>query len=617
MNRPPRGIQEFIHFIEEGRGAVLLRWFLVLISLGVAGAIYQVTEARNFASPEAMDAAQLGRNLAEGRGYTTSFIRPVSLHLLQEKVRAAGGDPRTILEAVHPDLENPPLYPLLLAGLMKVLPAEQRLALPESEFSRRPTAEVAISALNLLLFALATLLVYSLAKTLFDAPIAGLAALLFLGTELLWRFANSGLSTLLLMVLVLAFARAWVALDRTGEQAATASTRRRVGLALLVGGLLGLIGLTRYSAGWLVVPTLVVLGATGARPRWPVVLAVAAAFTLVMAPWVARNVHVSGLPFGTATFAPLTKTDSFPGDRLDRSQNPVFRTMDRMEPIRKILANTVHIMEDELPLVAGNWVVAFFLFSLFVTFKSANLGRLRWLLFALLAMLLVVQASIRSTMTELAPVVNGENLLVLLAPLLIIFSAAMLQLALDQIAWPVLILRRLATGALVLFFSAPLLLSLLPPTKIAAQEPFYRPSIVRMLADYSPPGALLMSDIPWAMAWYGPRDCVWASLRVVDEPDANLANRREDFFMFTEGRRRVQAVYISPLWANQPMHGKFFGDPDFMWGRYYLDAWLRQRVPTGFPLKFILGGGFLENGHFFLAEGEWWGVRKPPPAPAK
>jgi hypothetical protein len=611
MKQPPRGIQQVIHFIEEGRGAALLRGFLVVLSLALATVIYQMTETRNFVAPEAMDSAQLGRNLAEGKGYTTSFIRPLSLHLLRDKIRGAGGDPRTLLEFAHPDLENPPLYPMLLAGLMKVLPAEQRFALAADEFTRRPAAEVAISVLNLGLFALATLLVFSLAKNLFDAAVGWLSALLFLGTELLWRFANSGLSTLLLMVLVLAFARAWIALDQTSAADSTASGRRRVGLALLVGGLLGLIGLTRYSAAWLVVPTLVVLALTGARARLPVLLSVAAAFALVLGPWVARNVQVSGLPFGTATYAWLTTTESFPRDRLERSQNPVFRTMDRMEPIRKTLGNCVQMMEEELPRIGGNWVVAFFLFSLFVSFKTANLGRLRWLLFGMVATLLVVQASIRSSMAELSPVVNGENLLVLMAPLLFIFAAAMLQLALDQVDWPVPLLRRLVTGALILFFSGPLLLSLLPPRKFTAQEPYYRPGIIRTLADYSPPGTLMMSDVPWAMAWYGPRDCVWNSLRVMDEADANLANRREDFFMFTEGRRRVRAVYISPLWANQPMQSRFFGDPDFAWGRYYLDVLLRERVPTGFPLKYILGGGFLSNGHFFLAEEEWWGSRRP------
>lgn len=609
MKSPPKGIQEFIHFIEEGRGAAMIRWFLVILSVGFASAIYQMTEARNFAAPEAMDTAQLARNLAEGRGYTTSFIRPISLHLVREKMRDSGGDPRTLLEYAHPDLENPPVYPALLAGVMKVLPAEKRLALPDDEFNRRPFAEMIISALNLGLFAAATLLLFRLGRTLFNPGIGWLAALLFLGTELFWKFANSGLSTHLLMVLVLLVVRVWVAHDRARSSEAPTAPRNRFLLAALLGGLLGILALTRYSAGWLLVPFLVLFGFAGRRAHWPSFLAAFAAFFVVLTPWMVRNYRLSGLPFGTATLAPLAATESFPRDRLERSQNPVFRTMDRLEPVRKIIVNSITVIEEEAPRVAGNWVTAFFLLCLLVPLNSPTVSRLRWLLAGMLGILLIAQASVRSAAWTLSPVVNGENLLVILAPLLILFSAAMLEFALDRIPWPVTLLRRLVTGGLILFFSSPLLLSLLPPKKFTAQEPFYRPSVVRALADYSPPGTLTMSDAPWAMAWYGLRDCVWVSLRVMDEADANLANRREDFFMFTEGRRRVRAVYISPLWANEPMQGRFFGDPDFAWGRYYLDVLLRERVPTGFPLKFILGGGFLTGGHFFLAEEEWWGAK--------
>jgi hypothetical protein len=38
---------------------------------------------RNLATQEAMDSAQLARNIAEGKGYTTLFIRPFSLYLVQ------------------------------------------------------------------------------------------------------------------------------------------------------------------------------------------------------------------------------------------------------------------------------------------------------------------------------------------------------------------------------------------------------------------------------------------------------------------------------------------------------------------------------------------------------
>src|SRR5215204_2246256 len=86
---------------------------------------YNMRAFRNFSTQEAMDAAQLGRNIAEGQGYTTHFVRPISIYLVKKASEHKKGKTSTdpaALKTMHPDLANPPLYPVLLAGLMKVLP---------------------------------------------------------------------------------------------------------------------------------------------------------------------------------------------------------------------------------------------------------------------------------------------------------------------------------------------------------------------------------------------------------------------------------------------------------------------------------------------------------------
>ncbi len=85
-------IQGWIHALEVG---VFARWLIVLpvavVMLGLI-VLYDVRAYRSFSSPEAMDAAQVARNLAEGRGYTTDFIRPFSIYLVQKHNRAAASD---------------------------------------------------------------------------------------------------------------------------------------------------------------------------------------------------------------------------------------------------------------------------------------------------------------------------------------------------------------------------------------------------------------------------------------------------------------------------------------------------------------------------------------------
>ena len=67
-----------------------------------------------------MENAQLARNLSEGKGYTTDSIRPLALYLLASA--AEPGQSSKVLAQRVPDLSNAPVYPFLLAGLMKALP---------------------------------------------------------------------------------------------------------------------------------------------------------------------------------------------------------------------------------------------------------------------------------------------------------------------------------------------------------------------------------------------------------------------------------------------------------------------------------------------------------------
>src|SRR5271154_2054217 len=90
-------IQMLIHKLEVGAGSRYLR--IVALALGVIALafLYDIRAYRNFATPEAMDAAQLARNISEGKGYTTLFIRPFSLYLVQKHNQA--GAPLTLTNA--------------------------------------------------------------------------------------------------------------------------------------------------------------------------------------------------------------------------------------------------------------------------------------------------------------------------------------------------------------------------------------------------------------------------------------------------------------------------------------------------------------------------------------
>src|SRR5580704_19612129 len=122
-------VQRLIHAFEVGPASRVLRVTMLGLVVAMLALLYDVRAYQNLSAPEAMDAAQLARNISEGKGDTTLVIRPFSLYLVQNhnQMQLAGAVANTNLDlaqikTAHPDLANPPFYPVLLAGWMKILP---------------------------------------------------------------------------------------------------------------------------------------------------------------------------------------------------------------------------------------------------------------------------------------------------------------------------------------------------------------------------------------------------------------------------------------------------------------------------------------------------------------
>ena len=222
-NEPPKGIQELIHSLEEGQGRVWLQRFIVLLLTLIVLGLYHIDGVRNFSTSEAMDLAQVGRSLSEGRGFSTQVIRPVSLHLQTPQVQEQGRDPRQLLMAAHPDISHPPVYPLMLGALFEVLPDRWVYGV-EAGPKRRPPAEVAVGALNFAGFLALAFLLFQVGRRWFEVSIGVMAVIVFVGSKLNWDFAFSGLPTVWLGLLCVAVGM--VALHLGG-----AADRQRIGAA--------------------------------------------------------------------------------------------------------------------------------------------------------------------------------------------------------------------------------------------------------------------------------------------------------------------------------------------------------------------------------------------------
>jgi len=233
-------LQEFIHKLEVAGGMRYLKIGLAVLAILGAITLYNIQSFKNMATQEAMDSAQLARNIAEGKGYTTSFVRPFSMYLFKRHNEMAPNavDKRladlTEIKNLHPDLSNPPVYPIVLAGLMKVLPFDYVIsAKPKIFWSSkgefwRYQPDFLISVFNQLLFFGAIVAFYYLAKRFFDARVALTSAVLLFGAEVFWRFSVSGLSTILLFLIFIGVVWCLVLAEEEGRE-------MKRGMAVLVG----------------------------------------------------------------------------------------------------------------------------------------------------------------------------------------------------------------------------------------------------------------------------------------------------------------------------------------------------------------------------------------------
>ena len=566
-------LQNWIHSLEEGGGAKILKGLLGVMAFAFVMMLYNVREFQNLGTQEAMEQAQLARNIARGKGFTTDVIRPLDLYVLQTHQKS---DKLTIT-LPQPDLANAPAYPWLLAQWMKVGNWTYAIETPEGFNRYQPDQQ--ITYLNQILFLLLLLVIYHLAKRLFDAPVAWFTVIVLGGTDLFWRYSQSGLPTML-AALLLAITVWLLTKAEQGARESEWNAGKLLPLVLLGGVTLGLAALTRYSLAVLIVPALIYVAYAFEQRRVVNAVALLIGFAVVLAPWLQRNMSVCGKPFGTASYAVYADSSFFPADQLERTVNPanvnVASDLGKYGVEAhwdKLIHNIAEVFSTDLPHLGGTWLMAFFLASLLLPFTRPALIKLRVCLVLSLVVLACTQALGRSYITKISPDVNGENLLVILAPLLLIFGAGMFMVLADQLKQVFEPGRGVITGGFAFLFCLPLALNLLTPRYTALVYPPYHPPVIQQAAGWLKPEEWMTSDMPAAVAWYGQRTCLLLPRDV-----------KEDFKQIQQAKP-LNALYLTAISLDRKLLTEMSGPQAEPWSEFGRDTVIKQELPDGFPLK--------------------------------
>ncbi len=573
MTGRPRTTQELIHWLEMGGGA---RWVLVSALLTCAVALTVVVSWRQFhgaASEATLVQADMARQIATGQGFTTRVNYPQAAAFL--RTRGIRFDPAV----PYPEVYQAPLYPMVVAGALKLLPPSLRASL----FGQAPAppygygADYLLLVVNLLLFWLAIGLAFDLARRLFGAPAGWLAALALLVSVPVWQQVVAVNGTALMMVLALGAFHAWWRAESASD------LRGAAGPLCALGALCGALFLAEYSAGMLVLVAAVGVWRRYPRPaRWRALGPLLGAFALVAAPWVVRNMEVTGLPVGLAVqnialkYGDTTAEPATVRATLSAALPPI----ELNKLANKVLSALQDTVKSRVWSGGAMWFVAFFAAGWLYVFKSEPVNRLRWLFSISLLALVASQAAFNSGESE-------RQAVVWLSPLIIVFGAGFFFVLLSSNpllgAWP-----RLCAGALLALQAMPLAHDALDPHWLHFQYPPYFPQLLqgmRRQLDLSDAGGRygLMADVPAGLAWYG-QTRVWAqpaTLRdfyavQVEQPTGELllTPRTLDRPFFSD--LNAKAKVPSFLTASIPVIGD--------WGEVY-GGILTGNFPREFPLN--------------------------------
>jgi len=265
---------------------------------------------------------------------------------------------------------------------------------------------------------------------------------------------------------------------------------------------------------------------------------------------------------------------------------------------QKWVTNMRDVVTAETPRMGGNWLWAFFLAGLFVRFRDEALSRFRWFVVYGVLVFIPVQAIVRTYLSTESPDVNSENVLVLLSPLVLIFGVGLFFAFFDSLELPTLRVRYFTLGAFVFIMASPLALALLPPHPNPLVTPVYYPPRIQQIGSWLRRDEMMMSDIPWAVAWYGRRQCVWLTV-----------NSRKDFEEVTDQQKPVKGLYITARTTDSPFFSAWVSGDNQGWQSFLLEALIKREVPRGFPLRKAPEGMFNE-GQVLLMDYERW--QRPP-----
>lgn len=479
-------------------------FFIVLIILTLGNLF---TLFRGLNSPQAMDQAQIAREIARGNGFATKMIRPVAYYQAETAKR------RDVPFQGFQDTYHSPLNPLLNAAVLKLIGADKPNLWQMKDNEMVYPLDRVIATVSTLFFLIAIGVNYLLISRIFDGKIAGVCAILLLFCETYWNYSLSGLPQMLMLLL---FSCGMYFVYRATE----ASSEGRINMipAMVAGIFFTLLALTHWMTVWISLGY-IIYAAIAYRPRGIVGISILGLLLVAGIGPMLRNIDITGSPFGTA-FLTLynglgTVTETTVMRNADLEAEPL--VLDGL--MAKVLRTTLLQATDIIPLLAGIIVAPMFFLALLHPFKRKSIADFRW---AILLMWVSTAFGLAFFGISTKPL-DPNQLHLLFAPIMTAYGLAFISILWARLDFvgSTPILQNVHHFVIVGICALPLVLAL--PSKVRTGmhlsnrggvphwPPYYAPALnaksgVKGLTN---PNQVVFSDQPWAVAWYADRISIW------------------------------------------------------------------------------------------------------------
>jgi hypothetical protein len=509
-------------------------FFVVLVILTLANLFVMF---RGLNTPQAMDQAQIAREISRGNGYTTKMIRPAAYYQAEKAQNQA------VSFTKFEDTYHAPLNPLILSAVFKMIGADQPDAMSMDKNQMIFPLDRVVATVSTIFFLLAIGVNYLLIVKIFDAKIAGVCAILMLFCDVFWQFSLSGLPQMLMLFL---FSCGMYFVYRAVEEAV--EDRLATVPALIAGVFFTLLAFTHWVTIWISLGY-ILYAAIVFRPRGMIGLGLLLMILIPGAYIIYRNYTITGTPFGTAF---LTLYNGL-GDGVEVT---VMRNPDLADKplvldglIRKVLAATLLQTREIIPLLAGIVVAPVFFLSLLHPFKRTAISRFRWAILIMWASGAFGLAFFGITDKPLDP----NQIHLLFAPIMTAYGVAMISILWTRLEFVAMtpMLRNTHHFIVIGICSLPMVLEMPFSVRLGltlrdrggypSWPPYFAPVLnnkamgLRGIVNETD---LIFSDQPWAVAWYADRTNIW------------LPTTKEGFSKFetlaTSMRTPTVGILISP-----------------------------------------------------------------------